>query len=437
MVPISALVWWMAWKFLFGDDDDDDDDDDDEDFQPTIKSFGEGRRQRVGYYDQVDHGDTREVTDGFLQRAYEAQRSIPLVPVPSPIIRPTQAVTMLPAGEERALAGERQRSDQQPLNRQQSDVPEHPQCQTIARFEYMSQSHYGFISWFSYPMIILILMITATIHSMAVLVLRYEDGQYRFRNPQSTLNRGLYFQLGNCLLCLYILKHRWRASLFEHFYISLPRPWVKKTSIFPSYRGSKNTFINEETGDITTFDPTQRVLSSSSFPFPPQGHRGPSSTAAREYIAAYNANPGTCTTLYGHSGREMKSQLRYLPTICRIGFLLVACGMVLKGYLHVRRYRPPVLDIEKIAHPDLTVDDMEILTRIRVMGEILRYSQIFFAHPFVSVVPFLIGANMYLFFAAAWRHASTDTKRDIIKVLKPGLVEGLFGLEQEGRIRLD
>jgi hypothetical protein len=170
MVPISALVWWMAWKFLLGDDDNE------EDFQPTIKTFEEESRRFPFAL------PSPEVTDGFLHRAYEAQRSIS--PTPSPVAPSIQAATVFSTGEEGASVGESQRSGQQGQVNRQSNAAEHARCQTIARFEYMPQSHSGFISWFSYPIIAVQLIVASTVHSVAVLVLLYEDSQYRFRNPQ-------------------------------------------------------------------------------------------------------------------------------------------------------------------------------------------------------------------------------------------------------------
>jgi hypothetical protein len=92
---------------------------------------------------------------------------------------------------------------------------------------------------------------------------------------------------------------------------------------------------------------------------------------------------------------------------------------------------------EKLAHPDLTADEMALVSRIHVIGSLFRYSQAFLTHPFTSIEPLLIGANLYLFISVAWKYASEDTKQVFIKALKPSLVKGLFGLEPEGRIRLD
>ena len=112
--------------------------------------------------------------------------------------------------------------------------------------------------------------------------------------------------------------------------------------------------------------------------------------------------------------------------------------ITLEGWLHVKSYHPPLLGYrEKFDHPDLTADEMALVSRIHVIGDLFRYSQVFLVHPFTSIVPLLIGANLYLFISVAWKYASEDTKQVFINVLKPYLVKVLFGLEPEGRIRLD
>jgi hypothetical protein len=179
LIPPTGFAWWMAWKFLLGAEDGE------EDFQPTVKSFG-AERQTVSSSDAVHNCNTfvfTDVADGFLNRAYEAQRLIPRTTTPSSITYSAEAGAISPTREERALVEEPRGLDQTPLNGQ-SNAPRPPRCQTIARFEYMSQSHSGFLSWFSYPIFRLILLVITTIFLIAVLVLVYEDSHYRFRTPQ-------------------------------------------------------------------------------------------------------------------------------------------------------------------------------------------------------------------------------------------------------------
>jgi hypothetical protein len=76
---------------------------------------------------------------------------------------------------------------EQPLNEANAsattDVANPPRCQTIARFEYVSQSHSGPHSWFSYPLIPLILSTYATILLIGLPIWIHEDRQYKLRAP--------------------------------------------------------------------------------------------------------------------------------------------------------------------------------------------------------------------------------------------------------------
>jgi hypothetical protein len=185
LVPLMGLVWWMAWRFLLGLDESD------EEFEPIVKNsmvVTGGERQQLAsavelYTDNVSIPSTRTVVaNGYLSQAYEEQRLI------SQGLSPYQSSAgpvETPQLEE--VHGEEVEELEQPLNEANAtstaDVANPPRCQTIARFEYVSQSHSGPHSWFSYPLIPLILSTYATILLIGLPIWIHEDRQYKLRAP--------------------------------------------------------------------------------------------------------------------------------------------------------------------------------------------------------------------------------------------------------------
>jgi hypothetical protein len=185
-VPLMGLMWWMAWKFLLGVDESD------EEFEPIFKNSmvaTGGQRQDFApalepYMDDLSIPFTRRVvTNGYLAQVYEEQRLT------------TQES---PSGQNSAGSVETQRLEEvhreeveereQVLNdapnaTSTTDVANAPRCQTIARFEYMSQSHSGPNSWFSFRIIPLILSTYATVLLIVLPILIHEDRQYNLRAP--------------------------------------------------------------------------------------------------------------------------------------------------------------------------------------------------------------------------------------------------------------
>jgi hypothetical protein len=119
----------------------------------------------------------------------------------------------------------------------------------------------------------------------------------------------------------------------------------------------------------------------------------------------------------------------------RIGFIFLAGCLTLKGFLHTVHYHPPVLKREWTNHPNLTEDDVAQIIRIRLVAEPLRFFSGLFIHPVVSLAPLEAGCMLYLFFSAAWKYTSSDTKATISGIFQ----RSFFGplIETEGRIRLD
>jgi hypothetical protein len=188
LVPLMGLVWWMAWRFLLGLDESD------EEFEPIFKNsmiVTGGERQHLGpavepYTDNVSIPSARTVVaNGYLSQAYEEQRLIAQEPPPD---QSSAGRVETPQLEE--VHGEEVEELEQPLNEaanatSTTDVASPPRCRTIARFEYVSQSHSGPHSWLSYPLIPLILSTYATILLIGLPIWIHEDRQYKFRTPSS------------------------------------------------------------------------------------------------------------------------------------------------------------------------------------------------------------------------------------------------------------
>ncbi|KAI3317251.1 hypothetical protein HD806DRAFT_550970 [Xylariaceae sp. AK1471] len=162
-----GLVLWMFWRFLLGPDESD------ENFQPVLKKPiivpGDERQQLVSTVGL--HSDSLSesliytvVSTGYLTQAYEEQWHTARAPPPSQ--SPAGLVeTRHPEAAHGGEVEELQQQHNEALNTTSAtDVANHlPRCRTIARFEYMTQSHSGPHSWFSYPLIPLVFSIHATI----------------------------------------------------------------------------------------------------------------------------------------------------------------------------------------------------------------------------------------------------------------------------------
>lgn len=185
-VPLMGLVWWMAWKFLLGVYESD------EEFEPIFKNsmvVTGWQRQDLApalepYTDDLSIPFTRRVvTNGYLAQAYEEQR---LTTQESPSDQSSAGSVETQRLEEvhREEVEEREQVlNDAPNVTSTTDVANAPRCQTIARFEYMSQSHSGPHSWFSSRIIPLILSTYATVHLIVLLILIHEDRQYNLRAP--------------------------------------------------------------------------------------------------------------------------------------------------------------------------------------------------------------------------------------------------------------
>lgn len=186
LVPLTGLVWWMAWRFLLGLGESD------EELEPIVKNsmaVTGGERQYLApavepYTDNVSIPSTRTVVaNGYLCQAYEEQRLRAQEPPPD---RNSAGYVETPQLEE--AQNEEVEELEQPLNEAPNatstiDIANPPRCQTISRFEYVPQSHRGPHSWFSYPIIPLVLSICATMLLIGLPIWIHEDRQYKLRDP--------------------------------------------------------------------------------------------------------------------------------------------------------------------------------------------------------------------------------------------------------------
>ncbi|KAG4433304.1 hypothetical protein IFR05_011224 [Cadophora sp. M221] len=404
LVPLAGLVWWMAWRFLLEAKESD------EEFEPTVKQTVTVTNYIIEPY--TDHAPL-PLSDvvgpqGYLSRAYDEQR------LAEQELRPEQIYTIpeetSPPEEVLVEAVE---GLEQPLSVENAatiaDVVNPPRCPTRARFEHMSESHSGPHSWFSFPIFPIVLSTYATVLLIGLPIWIHEDREYKLRNPSPTLKKSLYHPLGLYLLSYYAFKHRIRASLFEHFDIQPPQPWKKMISILPSWFGTGGTFKNRETGEITVYDPGRRA-------FPWRAYHQPALIRTREYLTAFNAGPGLCTTYWGHAGRTVKTDFRFRAFIHRIGFLSIAIYLAWKGFWNTVFYDVPNAMDEVARHPKtITMEDVRRILRILEIWQVFTFSGLWF---FLLALVFglgCMGSMLVLFVRTVWKYVPQEEKDQIMR----------------------
>lgn len=357
-VMLTGLVVWMALTILLSGDDDD--------FEPVVRMKRRNNNTTVGIEPYTDDPITpsgrlnRIGESGYLARAYAQQRHGPSTirgPHSNLLIEGQQSVE--PTIENTSASEERNRLS---LNRDEA-APLH--CQTIARYQYMPQANTGAHSWWSFPLIPLILIPYSTvILTLQLLFIREDRRLARFREPSFTIKKWLYLPLGAYLISLYAIKHRIRASLFESFHTPVPEPWKKLIKVIPGI----TMFKNLHTGEVTQDDPRQRAM-------PRGAYANATSIDNNAYIAGFNAAPRLCTVYHGHLGRLHKSTFRIRPTFVRIGYLSLSLYLLVRGCLNnivffdfVDPYR------EILKHPDVTPVELASMRKELVLWQILVYS---------------------------------------------------------------
>jgi hypothetical protein len=232
------------------------------------------------------------------------------------------------------------------------------------------------------------------------------------------------------LLSFYALKHRLRASLFERFDIPPPEPWKKMLSILPSWVGGTGggTFRNLDTGETTVSDPRRRA-------FPQHAYRQPALIRTREYLATYNVSPGggACTTFWGHSGRRVRPDFRFRPTIYRIGFVFLAAYMTWKGFRNTVFYDVPNVYEDILKHPK-TIEAEDVARNLRILRfwQAFVYSSIWFTCLALVFAAVCMGSMFVLFFGTVWKYVPQEKKERIAREARER-----EHIRREGRVRLE
>lgn len=232
--------------------------------------------------------------------------------------------------------------------------------------------------------------------------------------------------LGMYLLSFYALKHRLRASLFERFHMPPPEPWRKMLSILPAWVGTGGTFRNMETGEITVYDPRRRA-------FPARAYHQPALICSHEYLTAYNASTAACAMFWGHSGRSVKTELRFRPTIHRVGFLCIAMYITWQGFWNMIFYNVPNVYEEVLKHRN-TIQEKDILRILRILQiwQTFVFSGLGFILLSMVFGIACILSMFVLFCKAVWQYVPQEEKQRIMREARER-----EQIRREGRVRLE
>jgi hypothetical protein len=197
-------------------------------------------------------------------------------------------------------------------------------------------------------------------------------------------------------------------------------------SILPSWVGAGGAFKNLDTGEITVYDPRRRA-------FPWHAYRQPALIRTREHLAAYNASPGACTTFWGHSGRSVRTEFRFRPTIHRIGFIFLVTYITWKGFWNTVFYSVPNVYEEILKHPKtIKAEDVARIFRILRFWQVLLFSGIWFVAPALVFAAACMGSMLVLFFRTVWKYVPQEEKERITREAREQ-----ERIRREGRIRLE
>ncbi|KAH7074908.1 hypothetical protein BKA63DRAFT_596694 [Paraphoma chrysanthemicola] len=390
-VLLTGVVHWMAWVFLGREGGGV--------FEPVV-GMGDAPIVAVNntpYLDEPFDGAVGSTAGGgYLSAVYAKQRD-------GSGMGGVMATRQNSTGEEATRSTNEESNNEQ--NGQVSDRSR--RCETVAKFNYMTQAHAGGHSWWSQPIIPVTLATCGTVILILLMILIHDDRKLP-QKPSPTIKKSLYLPLGMYLTSFYALKHRTRASLFETFDTPVPEPWKRLFSILPT----APAFRNNLTGEVTLTDPRNRAMS--------VGKSGSSSCVdSNAYIKAYNSTPQPCTSYWGHLGRENTTNLRIRPATFRIGFLCLCIFLVVKGYWNTFfTYNPPNLGIIRLI-PNLPHKDIERAERVVRIWQVLVFSGFV-----VLFVNFLYVGFMIVSVLVLWGHV-------ILKYAERENREG------EGRIRLE
>ncbi|KAF2790134.1 hypothetical protein K505DRAFT_365008 [Melanomma pulvis-pyrius CBS 109.77] len=348
-VGVSCLCLWMVWSFLTSKDEGI--------YEPvTSLTSGDTIVDTVGPYSDADTVEPYSDTDtmepysdtptpptsrtlgssnpGLLSAAYGKQRSEGLF----------RGQT---SGDNMSEATNAPDAAEVPSQPEPSNLPH---CPTVARYDYIAQSRVGPHSWIAMPLVALFLGLYSAFFFAMSATFIYENNLARV--PYKKAKGLLYLPLAGLLLCLYATKHKLRHSLFAHHQMPLPEPWTEVSSMLKHPK-----FKDSDTGELSKTDPRLRA-----FPERATGRNTPLQSFA--YISSYNANASTCTTYWGHLGRQWKSDFRARPVIYRLNFLLFSLILFARGWWSMFAFSATKFLKHHNQLPDLTVEDLERVIRI-------------------------------------------------------------------------
>jgi hypothetical protein len=209
-----------------------------------------------------------------------------------------------------------------------------------------------------------------------------------------------------------VLKHRTRASLFETFDVAVPEPWKKLFSFLPT----SPVFRHNLTGEVTTIDPRQRAM-------PTGKARDTSRIDNNAYIKAYNSTPQTCTSYWGHLGREHNAKLRMRSALIRAGFLSLAICLIFNGFWNTFF----TYDAQNIARliPFLPRQDLARAARVISMWQALVFLELALFVPAFFYAIFCLASVLVLSLHVTLQYVERESR------------EMAASGEDEGRIRLE
>ena len=178
-------------------------------------------------------------------------------------------------------------------------------------------------------------------------------------------------------------------------------------SILPSWFGTGGTFQNQETREITVYDPGRRAL-------PWQAYKNRSLIRTRKYIQEYNADPKPCTSYWGHSSSPIRSNLRFRPTIHRIAFLSLAFYFIVIGTWNTVVYDVPNEFEEKLKHWEtITGKDIARIRRILALWQGLIFSSLYWFALGFTLAVVSMASMVVLFLKAAWKYVPKEEREEV------------------------
>lgn len=126
-------------------------------------------------------------------------------------------------------------------------------------------------------------------------------------------------------------------------------------------------FQNQENGELCLTDPRCRAL-------PAGAVQNPEMLHSVAYLKAYNADPQSCESYWGHEGRPSIVRVRISPPTLRLGFLILAFSLIVMGWIRTVFYTVVNPYEELLKHgKGLTREDVNIIWKIFRLWQFLIY----------------------------------------------------------------